>query len=263
VLVRILEMDAREDQNLLSFVIRRTNTQNPMKLINLSAHDPYQKNIARYVDRYNVFYERREKEWRNEKKAFMPKYRCVDIKTLAQWLSPLNSKIGLGRARSRVADLFQGDYYKIIFQDFDRNLNSPKYHELVTLLWSGFFIQNLIYYYPASYRPYPKIAQLMLVKAVYDSICLDSKLESEIEHLLERHILGIRNIPRPLLVVFKRSINKLIRIQRGLQRREPNVDFSNFFKRDELCRKAYRKVFSTAALKSISRAFKRNKDKIK
>src|SRR3990172_3486254 len=49
ILVRILKMDVLGNARLLSAIIRWTNTQNPMKLINLSAHDPYQLNIARYL----------------------------------------------------------------------------------------------------------------------------------------------------------------------------------------------------------------------
>lgn len=169
ILVRILEMDVHGNPQLLSDVIRRTNTQNPMKLINLSAHDPLQLNLARYLDRYKLFYERREKEWQNEKKTVLNEYESVNIKDVTQWLSTLTPEIGFGRARSRVSELFQSKYYKQIFTAFDNNFSSPKYLSLIDIIWAGLFIQALYYVLPKKKRPFAKMSQLLLAKLFYDS----------------------------------------------------------------------------------------------
>jgi hypothetical protein len=107
ILVRILEMDIMGDLRLLSDVIRRTNTQNSMKLINLFAHDISQLCVARYLDRYRIYYERREKEWQNEKKSLLTNYLPVNAKDVAQWISTTREEIGLGTARSQVSELYE------------------------------------------------------------------------------------------------------------------------------------------------------------
>jgi len=71
ILVRILEMDVIGKPALLSDVVKRTNTQNAMRLTNLFAHDPLQLHVAMFLNGYNVFYERREREWQNEKKDIL------------------------------------------------------------------------------------------------------------------------------------------------------------------------------------------------
>jgi len=152
VLVRILEMDILGDPKLLSDVVRRTNSQNTMNVINLFAHDTPQINIATYLDRYKIFYERREKEWKNERRTLLSSYIPVKSKELAQWLSTSDTTIGLGTARSAVAELFNDSNYRSIFGAFGRDFQTHAYEDLVLLLWSGLFIGHLISYLPADLK---------------------------------------------------------------------------------------------------------------
>lgn len=262
IMVRILEMDVNGDAKLLSAVIRRTNTQNPMKLINLSAHDSYQLNIGRYLNGYKVFYERREKEWKNEKKSILPGYCVVGIKEVAQWLSTQHVDIGFGRARSRVADLFEESNYKDIFEHFDQNFKSNEYRDLRTMIWAGFFVQNLIGYFPKKVRPQVKMSQLLLIKSLFDSINIFPELKQSIDHLVKQHHFGVKKIPRVILSQYRTIIKSFLNLQRKQQKKDVNIDYSNFFKRDEFCRNAYQAIFTQRKLKNISRLLNKNQDKI-
>jgi hypothetical protein len=242
ILIRILEMDVHGNPKLLSEVIRRTNTQNPMKLINLSAHDPFQLNIALYLDRYKLFYERREKEWQNEKKSVLNDYHPVHIKDIAQWLSTLHADIGFGRARSRVSELFQSKYYKQIFNAFDSGLTSSRYPCLADVVWAGLFIRGAVYYLPKNAKSFGKMSQLLLTKLVYDGLRYDERLHRQIDQRLGEHRFGWKEIPRPIISEIKNVIEEFLVLQRREQKKDANVDFSNFFKKDDLCREAYRKV---------------------
>jgi hypothetical protein len=239
IMVRILQMDVHGNQELLSKIIRRTNTQNPMKLVNLCAHDPFQLNIARYLDRYKIFYERREKEWQNEKKQHLTEYDTVNIKDVAQWLSTLNADIGFGRARSRVSELFDG-YYQQIFGAFDMGLNSPKYLSLTEIVWAGLVSHSFVYYLSKNKRPFAKMSHLLLTKLVYESVRDDQRLHNVADDLLRKHRYGWKELPKPLIDELRKVIFEFVSIQKKNQRRDPNTDFSNFFKKDDLCKEAYK-----------------------
>jgi len=212
-----------------------------MKLINLSAHDQFQLNIARYLDRYKVFYERREKEWINEKKSVLLDYTPVTAKDMAQWLSTLNLSIGLGRARSKVSDLFQDELYKQIFANFDRGLKSSKYSDLVRVTWAGLFVKNLLYRLPSKKKAFAKMSQLLLVKIIADAIRNRHELPSVAAEMLSQHRFGRQSIPNRLIQPVKQMVADFVTLQSKTQKRDPNIDFSNFFKRDDLSRDAFRK----------------------
>jgi hypothetical protein len=252
ILVRILEMDVLGNPSLLSSVIRRTNTQNPMKLINLSAHDQCQLNIARYLDRYKIFYERREKEWVNEKKVVLVDYFPVGTKEVAQWLSTLHGQIGLGRARSKVSDLFQDKFYGQIFGGFDREFKSRRYSDLVHVTWAGLFVKNLASRLSSKTSAFAKMSQLLLVRATTEAIRSRDELSKAVEEMLAHHRFGRERIPSQLIQPVKAIVKNFVRTQSKAQDKDPNIDFSNFFKRDDLSLDAYRRCCSPAAIKGLS-----------
>lgn len=252
VLVRILEMDVLGNPGLLSSVIRRTNTQNPMKLINLSAHDQFQLNIARYLDRYKIFYERREKEWINEKKAVLLDYIPLGTKDLAQWLSTLHVNIGFGRSRSRVSELFQNKLYKQIFGDFDKELKSTRYSELACVTWAGLFIKNLLYWLPSKQKAFAKMSQLLLVKLIVEAIHHRPELRTTTDAMLVEHRFGSDRMPNQLTKPIKQLVGNFLKLQTRAQDRDPNIDFSNFFKRDDLSRDAFRRYCGPMNVRRMS-----------
>ena len=257
ILVRILAMDVLGNPKLLGAVIRRTNTQNPMKLINLSAHDACQLNVARFLDRFQIFYQRREREWANEKKAVLIDYRPVDMKAVAQWLSTRDQGIGLGRARSRTSDLFQGNLYQRIFGGFDRQLKSTDYDRLVVTVWAGLFIDGLLAFLPKKWRSYSKISHLALVKAVVTAIEGNPELRKRIPESLRQHRFGWRYVPARARAPFRTMIRGFVRLQRAKQRQESNLDFTNFFKRDDLTQRAFSRVCTPQARAHLGRTLLR------
>jgi len=253
ILVRILEMDVIGNPKLLGEVIRRTNTQNPMKLINLAAHDPFQLNIALYLDKYEIFYERREKEWINEKKNIMAGYLPINIKELGQWLSVLDPSIGLGRARSRVSELFQENFYHQIFGGFDSGLRSPLYKELAFTVWAGLLIKSFIRTIPTKRRALTQIPRLLLIRAVSNSIRSNKPLQERILEALRLHKIGRRKIPTEVTRQLKLAVSKFSAVQKKAQRKDRNLDYSNFFKVDKHSADAYASTFSSAKIKVLTK----------
>lgn len=253
ILVRILQMDVTGDQKLLGEIIRRTNTQNPMKLVNLAAHDPYQLNIARYLDKYKIFYERREKEWKNEKKDLLTDFIHINIQELGQWLSLLHKDIGFGTARAQVHELFQEKYYEEIFQCFDRELTSPLYNDMVLIVWSALLYWEVIYEFNKKQRLAARIVQFLLIRSIYDAITSDKKIKDKIPRMLEQHQFGHKKIPFKLISLIKKVILDLRKIQKKEQSREETVDFSNFYKRNNLTADAYKKICRRKYSSSLSR----------
>lgn len=258
ILVRILEMDVVGNPKLLSEVIRRTNTQNPMKLINLWAHDPLQLNVALYLDKYEIFYERREKEWINEKKNIMPGYLPVKIKELGQWLSVLDPSIGLGRARSRVSELFQENFYDQIFGAFDSELRSQRYKELALAVWAGLLIKSFVRTVPTKRRSLAQIPRLLLIRAVADSIRPDKSLREEVLEALRLHKIGKHKIPGEVVQRFKFALSKFSAAQKKAQLKNSILDYSNFFKLDKYSADAYASAFSPAKIKALTKALLKN-----
>ncbi|HEV2913720.1 MAG TPA: AIPR family protein [Pyrinomonadaceae bacterium] len=262
ILVRILEMDVLGKPSLLDTVIRRTNTQNTMKLTNLFAHESVQLNIARFLDRYKIFYERREREWANEKKLTLVDYTPIKLKEVAQWLSTIHSQIGLGLARSRVASLFETENYNRIFSSFDQSFKSSAYTDLSSIVWSGLFIKNMLRHLSPQNRVFAKISHLLLVKFLYESIQQSRANEEEAIRMLEEHRFGQFYIPKPIIQSVKKVIRSFVEIQRKAQRQDVNLDFSNFFKRDELCNLAYRESCTPNIVAGFSKILTRLAERI-
>jgi hypothetical protein len=262
VLVRILEMDILGDPKLLSAVVRRTNTQNTMKLINLFAHDSAQLNVATYLDRFRIFYERREKEWQNERKTMLSGYLPVNTKNVAQWLSIQEPSIGLGVARAQVSTLFDDENYQHIFGNFGTNFQSPNYENLIHVISSGLFVDNLIRHLPDRMKAFAKISRLLLVKAVYNSIQESQALKNSVTDMLTEHRFGRKYIPSPVLKIMKNVINQTKSIQRKEQNKDPNVDYSNFFKRNNLIEMAYASAGKPALISRLANTLVKSADKI-
>jgi len=254
ILVRIVKMDVLGDPKLLSSVIRQTNTQNPMKLVNLSAHDPFQLNIARYLDRFKIFYERREKEWVNEKKSMLVDYFPVNIKYLTQWLSTLHQDIGLGRARARVSDLFQIKFYNEIFSDFDTWFKSSSYKKLEEIIWAGLFVQKMIRYLSKYDQKLAWAGQLALIRITYEAIENSNELSSKIVNLLSNHQFYKKDGSHEVRKIYKYYLSTFLKLQKSVEKKEPNIDFNNFFKRDDLTAMAYSKINSNISINKLSKA---------
>lgn len=256
ILIRILKLNFEndDDKTLLNNIIRRTNSQNAMNQVNLYAHDTCQLNIARFLQGYRIFYERREKEWKNEKKLLLSGFAVVNIKELSQWLSVLHSEIGLGPARTNVASLFHETNYKLIFNDYSNDrFDSLGFSNLIPLVWSGVFTKNLVKNLDGDeYVSRAKIAQLFLIKMLYKAVHDDRDIVDIIR--TKKLILGEfgkKNIPRDVKRVYKNVIDKLIAFQSNEQKKNPKLDFSNFFKRKELPESAYKKIVTSSFIKQL------------
>ncbi len=263
VLVRILQMDIMSNQQLLAEVIRRTNSQNTMKAVNLLAHDPFQTNVARYLSQYKLFYERREREWQNEKKNVLNDYLNVNIKDVTQWLSTVHPDIGLGTARGGFNKLFQEEFYPILFGSFDSQFKSLEYKNLVCVVWGGLFFRNFLKAVSKKLRSRFKFAHLLFIKAICSAIQNEEKLYILIKSKLENHEVGKKKCPQKIAKYLQNAMKKLKRVQKQEEKRNPNIDFTNFFKRNDSTLLAYRKTFPANAIKTLSSLIKKNINKIK
>lgn len=252
ILVRVLEMDIHRDSELLSNVIRRTNAQNPMSPINLCAHEPRQLHIARFLLRNSVFYERREREWRNEKKSdpVFKGFSQVSVREVAQWLAACTWKVGPGKARSNTKKMFEEDY-ETLFEGFDSEQKSPRYADLLLTVCSGLYVRALIKQLPNSRKGEARIMSLVLTRAVVDALSRNkASRERLIELVKNRSYLGPK-VSRNAVTICVQVIREMIREQRRMQRTKRTVDLSNFFKTDTYIKKAYLKVCRKALLKNL------------
>jgi len=258
ILVRILEMDVFGNPKMLGEVIRRTNTQNAMKSINLMAHDPFQLYVAVFLDKYSIFYERRQREWVNEKKNILPGHVPISSKEVGQWLSTLDPAIGLGRARNNPSGLFQEGSYQKIFDAFDPEQRSPQYRDLAYTVWAGLLVKALIRKLPAKKKSQFKIPQLLLIKAVVASIQSDKGLQAAVRKALLEHKFGRKYLPLGIARELRAAVIKFVALQRRTQRRDANLDYSNFFKSDMHSAKAYQSAFTPMKIRSLARALASN-----
>ncbi|HEY0006726.1 MAG TPA: AIPR family protein [Pyrinomonadaceae bacterium] len=246
VLVRVLEMDIVNQRKLLNDIVRRTNSQNPMRPMNLVAHEPEQLNIARFLDSVKIFYERREKEWKNEKKALLHGYIPVGLKEVAQWVGVTTDTVGIGAARNKVASLFHTGQYENLFGRFDEKLTSDDYRRLATAIWCGLLIRRYMSTLPKTKRR-GQITQLLLVKAVFEAVENSQHLSSRIMQLLrERSYQEI--LSNPVSRTLSAIIRDVLAEQVAKQREDLSLDLSNFFKRDDLTERAYEKICSASRL---------------
>lgn len=250
ILVRILEMSDNNNE-LLSQIIRRTNQQNPMKLVNLFARDPFQRHIARFLNSYQIFYERREGEWKNEKKLLFSNHYCIRIKDVAQWASASYTEIGIGTARSRVSTLFSDANYPKIFGNYDDNFASEKYAKLSTAVWAGIFVNQIARALPKQFKANMQISRLFFIKAIYESITFNNELSNLINQSLKEHKFTKKLFTVAFLAAIKRDIVNLRKLQKNAQSRQENIDFSNFFKSDEYCNFAYSKLITKKRMKEF------------
>jgi hypothetical protein len=234
VLVRILKLNPGTDDKLLSAVVRRTNSQNAMKYTNLLAHDPHQLNIARYLDSSKIFYERKEKSW-TKKRSSLPGYISIGIKEVAQWLSVLHSDIGLGKARSRVSELFNDKNYKTIFSGYEKDFSSINYKKLDLVVWSGLVIKGVIRSVAKKKKALYSIPQLLLIKAVYDAANGEINATNSLKkksYTSPKFLKDLEKTLRPIITKFKIK-------QKVQQKKDEGIDYSNFFKRDDFSKAAY------------------------
>ncbi len=256
ILVRVLEMDILGQRSMLNEIVRRTNTQNPMKAMNLAAHDVEQLNVARFLDRLMIFYERREKEWQNERKTLLHGYIAVGIKEVTQWLAVTQGGVGIGSVRSRVGALFQGRQYARLFSSYQGELNGKVYHRLALTVLSGLVVKRYLRTLSASARRRARIVQFLLVKAVYDALCRIHALDTAISEVLLERRFG-----KQVTVGVKRALSAVVTAavteQRRVARLDASIDLSNFFKRDDLAGRAYRKAFSSSRRAQLTKELTR------
>jgi hypothetical protein len=112
-------------------------------------------------------------------------------------------------------------------------------------VWAGLITKHLPRHLPQKYKPFAKIARLFLVKLFYDAIQENQNLKQTMPNLVREHRFGRRKIPNSILTATKKVLERAQKIQKAEQRKDPNVDFSNFFKRDQLITKAYNSIPKT------------------
>ena len=251
VLVRVLELDLVSNRNMLAAIIKRTNSQNPMKPMNLAAHDREQLNIARYLDRSMLFYERREGEWKNEKKLLLSGYQSVRMKELAQWVAVTEGGVGIGSARAKVKELFAEEQYKRLFDRFSDDLSSQAYRKLSNAVASGLLVKSWVASIAASSRGDARIAQLLLVKAVYQAMELSETLATDGSRILRERLFRGGNDP-----ALSRELRGILRSAVAEQKRHSGakaegLDLSNYFKRDTLSAVAFEKSATALTLKRL------------
>lgn len=251
ILIRVLVMDIKGERDLLKKIIQRANNQNPMKAMNLAAHNHEQLVIAQYLDRFSIFYERREKEWRNEKKLLMDEYISVSLKEIAQWLAVTGTKPLIGSARSSPGILFQDkNVYKKLFGKYEKGVSPQSLNHLARAVWAGIFVKRLVRRIPPNLKSQAMIVHLLLVRTVFEG--LSSTHRNTIDSGLKLHSFNEPSLRTIRLA--KRVVRLCVKQQRALQRRKEKLDLSNVFKRNDLTASIYRKTVNRSLKGQFQRA---------
>ena len=72
--------------------------------------------------------------------------------------------------------------------------------------------------------------------------------------MLKAHRFGWRRLPSKAQGPFKTIIKNCIALQRTKQRKDPNLDFPNFFKRDDMTNLAYRQAWTPRLRRGMTKA---------
>lgn len=126
IMVRIIEIEPprgdglqekiQKRKEVIGKIAVRSNQQNPIKSWDLASNDDFQLELFRFFRSKGIFYERRDREWRQrsrELKSVGMQY-GISIKWLAQLMSSYYwTKPRLGPAAAKnVSDLFDGEIYQ-------------------------------------------------------------------------------------------------------------------------------------------------------
>lgn len=253
ILVRVLQTDVHANRALVGSIIKRTNSQNAMKMMNLAAHDREQLNIARFLDGLAFFYERREGEWKNEKKTVLHDYFPVTMKDVAQWSAVTVAGIGIGSARNQVKSLFGEKRYRAIFSRFSDDLTALPYKNLALTLLSGLIVRRWLRSLPATRRGSARIAQLLMVKLVFDAMVEAEALPGRATQALSDRVFKSADFDE-IFASLNRAHGVVLAEQKRMRARDETFDLSNYFKRDENTEAIEKKLSSATLLKSLRRA---------
>lgn len=110
---------AAERREIINKISIRSNLQNPIKKWNLVANDDFQMDLYRYFRRKGLFYERRDREWKERSRQLksVKINKGPNIKTLTAYLACFywkNPRLGPAIAKDSLGDLFEGDEYDFI-----------------------------------------------------------------------------------------------------------------------------------------------------
>jgi hypothetical protein len=110
-----LDLKIQKRKEIIGKIAVRSNQQNPIKSWDLASNDDFQLELFRFFRSKGLFYERRDREWRQRSRELRSvgiKY-GISIKWLTQLISSFYwSKQRLGPAVAKnVAELFEGELY--------------------------------------------------------------------------------------------------------------------------------------------------------
>jgi hypothetical protein len=204
-----------------------------MKPMNIAAHDHEQLNIARFFHGLYVFYERRQNEWKNEKKLLLPNYINLTMKDVAQWLAVTHAGIGLGTARARVKDLFSEPRYGNIFSQFGDDLSAPQYGDLCLATLAALIVKRWIAQLSSAKKGSARISQLLFIRLVYRALKRSEIISSSRERLIaDREFKHVKMDGS--LDILNMCLTDVLSAHKAFMKTEASVDLSNFFKRDQL-----------------------------
>lgn len=114
-----LPSKAAEKKDIINKISLRSNQQNPIKKRNLVANDEFQMEIYRYFRRKNLFYERRDNEWKDRSAHLkgVGVKRGPRLQKLTQLIAAYywnDKKLGPANAKVSSGGLFDEEPYKII-----------------------------------------------------------------------------------------------------------------------------------------------------
>jgi len=148
------------------------------------------------------------------------------------------------------ADLLESPYYERLFGSFDRELSSKQFVKLPLVLWSGLFAANLKKHVSAKLKSPAEISKLFLGKIVYEAIST-ANLSEEVKLKVKEKEVGKKHVPGKVVKSLSSLLRKVISEQKRYLRNHPNIDFANYFKRDDLIQSTYDRLISPRIIKRL------------
>ena len=76
---------------------------------------------------------------------------------------------------------------------------------------------------------------------------------SGLREKIEKKEFGKKKCPTKIIRLYSNILTKFAKLQKIEQRKNEKVDFSNFFKRNDLTKLAYKKTFSSRKINEMSK----------
>lgn len=258
ILTRITEMPrnlqiTKEYQEFIDDIIFRSNSNNDMKPWNLRSNDEIQVELAKKLQERNLYYERKDYEWKYEKAKHPKIKKHIHSVTLAQLMAVCDDLIGPAKLKYMGRHpLFrrtkQGGYYETLFRNLVSNINATE-----TMIRMYFLVRSSVNNakrIPDDYETFKNAAVNYVLGVIWRAI-----ENADLDYPLQIPIRGRKMKKSALAKEVARITTEMFKLfKKYLQK---GVTQNDIFRKEEYWRKAKKKFLGPKWRAQIVSATKR------